>query len=58
MAEKPTTFEEAPDLVVAELKELMIKKQRSYGHKNITDFGSFGVLVRVNDKINRLKKFL
>lgn len=49
------TFEEAFDSVVAELKELMIKKHRDYGPKNITDFGEPGVLMRVNDKVNRLK---
>ena len=30
-------------------------KWERYGHKNITDFGKLGVLVRVNDKISRLK---
>ena len=31
------------------------KKQRDYGSGNIGDFGEYGVLVRVNDKIQRLK---
>lgn len=31
------------------------KKQLDYGSGNIADFGEFGVLVRLNDKINRLK---
>lgn len=48
-------FEEGVDLVLAELKELMLKKQADYGHGNITAFGEFGVLVRANDKIERLK---
>ena len=52
---KPTTFEDAFDEVVKELKTLMISKQRDYGHRNIMDFGELGVLVRVNDKIARLK---
>jgi len=55
MKNNPTNFEEAIDLVLKELKDLLILKQKSYGHKNITDFGKFGVLVRVNDKISRLK---
>lgn len=51
----PTTFEEAFDSVIAEIRQLMLSKQHDYGHRNITDFGELGVLVRVNDKINRLK---
>lgn len=53
--DKITTFEEAIDVVLKELKDLLILKNKSYGHKNITDFGKLGVLVRVNDKISRLK---
>ena len=34
---------------------LFEKKQLDYGPNNISDFGEFGVLVRLNDKINRLK---
>jgi hypothetical protein len=35
--------------------QLFEKKQLDYGSGNIADFGEFGVLVRLNDKINRLK---
>lgn len=49
------TFEEAIDAIHKDLKDLMVKKQRDYGHGNIADFGEFGVLIRTNDKINRLK---
>lgn len=55
---KPTTFEEAIAEVTGELRELMINKQRDYGHSNITDFGEYGVLVRLNDKVCRLKNLL
>ena len=34
---------------------LFDRKQRDYGSQNIADFGVFGVLVRANDKIARLK---
>lgn len=34
--------------------ELMISKQHDYGHKNITAFGLFGVIVRLSDKVARL----
>lgn len=38
--------------------ELFIKKQKDYGPCNIADFGEFGVLVRLNDKVRRLKNLL
>lgn len=34
---------------------LMDKKQRDYGPKNIEGFGTFGVVVRMNDKFERVK---
>lgn len=34
---------------------LFEKKQLDYGSGNIADFGEFGVIVRLNDKVNRLK---
>jgi hypothetical protein len=34
---------------------LMDRKQQDYGPKNIAGFGTFGVLVRMNDKFERLK---
>ncbi len=55
---RPETFEEAVGEVMAELRKLMINKQRDYGHRNIMDFGEYGVLVRANDKIARLKNLL
>lgn len=35
--------------------QLINRKQQDYGPKNISAFGSFGVLVRMNDKFERLK---
>lgn len=34
---------------------LLDRKQLDYGPKNISDFGVFGVVVRMNDKMQRLK---
>lgn len=34
---------------------LMDGKQRDYGSKNISSFGMFGVVVRMNDKFERIK---
>ena len=33
-------------------------KQHDYGKDNILDFGEFGILVRSNDKIARLKNLM
>ena len=52
---KPRTFQEALGLVLDDMREVMIAKQRDYGPGNILDFGDYGVLVRANDKIGRLK---
>ena len=39
------------------LQNLVIfdNKQQDYGSENISDFGTFGVVVRMNDKFRRLK---
>lgn len=42
------------DLIMDDIKTFD-SKQRDYGHKNISEFGEYGVLVRCNDKIERLK---
>ncbi|HQA58929.1 MAG TPA: nucleotide modification associated domain-containing protein [Acetivibrio sp.] len=36
----------------------MVDKQRDYGSGNILSFGEFGVLVRLYDKMERLKNLL
>ena len=48
-------FEEACHKVANEIAELVIRKQRDYGHDNINAFGELGLLVRTNDKVARLK---
>lgn len=40
--------------VVLENLVLMNKKQHDYGPHNLTKFGTFGVVVRANDKLERL----
>jgi hypothetical protein len=43
---------------VLDMVQLFDKKQHDYGPGNIADFGEFGVLVRVNDKFNRLRNLI
>lgn len=56
-----TTLNVTEDITVGFIVEvlndisLFDKKQRDYGSENIAAFGELGVLVRVNDKIARLK---
>lgn len=44
--------------LLKDLRKILIAKQFDYGHGNILKFGEFGVLVRVNDKIERLKTLI
>ncbi len=38
-----------------EMTDLLCRKQNDYGHGNINKFGQFGILVRLSDKVERLK---
>jgi len=53
--DEPRTFYEALGLILDEMRETMIAKQKDYGPSNISDFGEVGVLVRANDKMARLR---
>ena len=55
---RPETFEDAIDHVLAEMRALMITKNRDYGPGNIAAFGEFGVVVRASDKVHRLANLL
>lgn len=37
---------------------LMDRKQQDYGPRNISSFGLFGIIVRMNDKMERLKTLI
>ena len=50
----PVTFEDHFRELHDELLRVMVDRQRKYGPGNIPKFGMFGVLVRLNDKIERL----
>jgi len=51
----PKTFDEALRKVANDVVEIVLKKQADYGHDNIKAFGEFGLIVRTNDKIARLR---
>ena len=51
-------FQDATYSVAFEIANLLIMKQKDYGKRNILDFGEYGILVRTNDKIARLKELV
>ena len=56
--EEPKTYNEACELVVLDLADLISAKQYDYGKDNILGFGEQGLVVRLWDKINRLKNLI
>ncbi len=52
------TWNEAVRQIANEIVALLVKKQADYGHENINSFGEFGILVRANDKLCRLRNLL
>ncbi len=52
---EPKTFDEACHLVAESIANLIVSKQKDYGTGNILAFGADGILVRVSDKVERLK---
>lgn len=53
--ERPTTFEDALDCILAEMRAVMIERQLKYGSTNILDCGRAGIAVRLSDKAARLR---
>lgn len=57
---KPNHADIVVDFLSVQLEalKLFIAKQYDYGPENISNFGDIGVLVRLNDKIERLKNLM
>ena len=56
---EPTTWDDALDACLAEMRAIMIERQSKYGPGNITAQGLFGVLTRASaDKVARIKRAL
>ena len=45
-------------IIALENTLLMDKKQQDYGSRNISDFGIVGVVIRMNDKFQRIKNLI
>lgn len=48
-------FEEILHAIVSDIEQLLIKKNKDYGAKNLLTFGNLGILIRLSDKLERLK---
>ena len=52
------TFEDSCRQTALKIADIVIAKQHDYGHDNILAFREQGLVVRLWDKINRLKKLV
>ena len=50
-------FEDAVDQVLADVKAVLVSHNKKYGPNNISDFGEMGIVIRLNDKLHRLKQW-
>lgn len=48
-------FTKSRELHRDEIIDILIKKQRDYGHDNIARFGRVGITIRLHDKVARLE---
>lgn len=55
---KPTSLEEAFEMITQEMLAVFVKKHKDYGKGNILDTGELGIVFRESDKLNRLKNIL
>ena len=44
--------------ILEELHKMLLAKHHDYGASNLDEFGTFGILIRVSDKRNRIKHML
>ena len=56
--QNPKTFDEAAHIVANEIADLLTMKNQDYGAGTFGEFGEMGVLIRANDKTQRLKHLL
>jgi len=54
----PNSFEGACREEALKIADIVISKQHDYGHDNILGFGDKGIVVRLWDKISRLKNLI
>lgn len=56
MTQAPSDWEEALDLVLSDMRKIMVDRQSKYGSSNIANQGLYGVITRASaDKVARIK---
>jgi len=48
-------LEQHLDQILSEIRELLIKKNKDYGDSNLREGGIEGIILRVQDKVSRIK---
>jgi len=56
VSHEPQTYHQALDMVLAEMREIMLDRQRKYGPTNILRGGVHGLIVRIGDKLARIEE--
>jgi len=57
MSTEPKTWDEALDMIFAEMRSIMIERQAKYGPENIREQGLYGVITRASaDKVARIQR--
>lgn len=44
--------------IIGDIHGMLLKKHHDYGPKNLDEFGTLGILIRVSDKLNRVKNMI
>ena len=52
----PQSYDAAVDLVLEELRQLMLSRHRKYGAENIIVGGVHGLIIRIQDKLARIRQ--
>lgn len=55
MANDLEVFEKNVQAIFEDMAELLISKRKSYGPSNLVEYGAYGILVRMSDKVSRLR---
>lgn len=44
--------------IISDIHGMLLKKHNDYGPKNLDEFGTLGILIRISDKLNRVKNMI
>jgi hypothetical protein len=52
------SFSGEVERITEDMRQVLLSKRHDYGPGNLSEFGEYGILVRVSDKFHRLKTLL